>query len=379
VKQPKVSVIGAGPAGLMAAEVLAAGGAEVVVYDHMPAPARKFLLAGRGGLNLTHSEPLDALLGRYGEARDFLEPAIRAFPPDALVAWCNGLGIETFVGSSGRVFPKQMKASPLLRAWLKRLGELGVTLKSRERWEGFDGTPTIFAMGGASWPHLGSDAAWVPTFRTAGIRVNGFKPSNGRFLVHWTPLFRDRFAGTPIKNVSITYANNKVRGELMISKEGIEGGAIYALSRFMREAPGEPLQIDFRPDVTQAALTEKLERPRGKQSLSTYLRKTVGLTPVAISLMHETNTPMTAEGIKDVAVKILRPAGIAKAISSAGGVARTEVDENFQLLKIKGCYAIGEMLDWEAPTGGYLLQACFSTAVAAAKDFLQKQEIASLP
>jgi uncharacterized flavoprotein (TIGR03862 family) len=379
VKQPKVSVIGAGPAGLMAAEVLARGGAEVVIYDHMPAPARKFLLAGRGGLNLTHSEPLDALLGRYGEARDFLEPAICAFPPNALVAWCNGLGIETFVGSSGRVFPKQMKASPLLRAWLRRLESLGVTLKTRERWERFEGAPTILAMGGASWPHLGSDAQWVPVLRAAGIRVNGFKPSNSRFLVNWTPLFRNRFAGTPVKNVGITYANNKVRGELMISQEGIEGGAIYALSRFMREAPGEPLQIDLRPDVTTAALAERLAKPRGKESLSTYLRKTVGLTPVAISLLHETKTPITADGIKDVAVTILRPAGIARAISSAGGVARTEVDENFQLLKIKGCYAIGEMLDWEAPTGGYLLQACFSTAVAAAKDFLQKQEIASLP
>jgi uncharacterized flavoprotein (TIGR03862 family) len=379
VKPLKVSVIGAGPAGLMAAEVLAQGGADVVIHDHMPSPARKFLLAGRGGLNLTHSEPLDALLGRYGEAKDFLEPAVRAFPPDALVAWCNGLGIETFVGSSGRVFPKQMKASPLLRAWLKRLSTLGVTLKSGERWEAFDGTPTILAMGGASWPHLGSDAAWVPTLRTAGIRVNGFKPANSRFLVNWTPLFRDRFAGTPIKNVSITYANNKVRGELMISKEGIEGGAIYALSRFMREAPGEPLQIDFRPDVTQVALAEKLSRPRGKQSLSTYLRKTVGLTPVAISLMHETQTPMTAEGIKDVAVKILRPAGIARAISSAGGVARNEFDENFRLLKLKNTYAVGEMLDWEAPTGGYLLQACFSTAVAAAHDLLAKHASANAP
>jgi uncharacterized flavoprotein (TIGR03862 family) len=249
----KVSIIGAGPAGLMAAEVLAQGGAEVVIYDHMPSPARKFLLAGRGGLNLTHSEPIEAMLSRYGEAKNFLEPAIRAFPPDALVAWCNGLGIETFVGSSGRVFPKQMKASPLLRAWLKRLGELGVTLKSSERWGTLDGTPTILAMGGASWPHLGSDAAWVPALRSAGVRVNGFKPANSRFLVNWTPLFRDRFAGTPIKNVGITYANNKVRGELMISKEGIEGGAIYALSRFMREAPGEPLQIDLRPDVTWQA------------------------------------------------------------------------------------------------------------------------------
>ena len=371
VKQHKVSVIGAGPSGLMAAEVLAKGGVEVTILDHMPAPARKFLLAGRGGLNLTHSEDLEIFLTRYGEAKDFLEPAIRSFPPQALVEWCHGLGIETFVGSSGRVFPKQMKASPLLRTWLKRLENLGVTLKTRERWQGFDGTPTILAMGGASWPHLGSDAAWVPILRAAGIRVNGFKPSNSRFLVDWTPLFRNRFAGTPVKNVALTYANNKVRGELMISQEGIEGGAIYALSRFMREAPGQPLQIDLRPDVTSASLTEKLLKPRGKESLSTYLRKTAGLSPVAISLLYETKTPVTAEGIKDVAVNILRPAGIARAISSAGGIARSELNQNFQFLKFPSSYAVGEMLDWEAPTGGYLLQACFSTAVAAGRSILE--------
>ena len=367
----KVTVVGAGPAGLMAAEVLAAGGMEVTILDHMAAPARKFLLAGRGGLNLTHSEPVDTLLTRYGDAKDFLAPAIRVFPPEALIAWCNGLGIETFVGSSGRVFPKQMKASPLLRAWLHRLQGLGVTLKTRTRWEGFDGTPTVLAMGGASWPHLGSDAAWVPILRAAGIRVNGFKPANSRFMVNWTPLFRDRFAGTPVKNVGLTYANNKVRGELMISQEGIEGGAIYALSRFMREAPGEPLQIDLRPDMTITALAEKLNKPRGKESLSTYLRKTVGLPPVAISLLHETKTPISAEGIKGLALNLLRPAGIARAISSAGGLALTEIDENFQFLKFKNCYAVGEMLDWEAPTGGYLLQACFSTAVAAARNCLE--------
>ena len=371
VKQHKVTVVGAGPSGLMAAEILAKGGVEVTILDWMPAPARKFLLAGRGGLNLTHSEPLESFLTRYGEAREFLEPAIRAFPPEALIEWCHGLGIETFVGSSGRVFPKQMKASPLLRAWLRRLESLGVTLKTRERWQGFDGTPTILAMGGASWSHLGSDAAWVPVLRAAGIRVNGFKPANSRFLVNWTPLFRNRFAGTPIKNVGLTYAGNKVRGELMISQEGIEGGAIYALSRFMRDAPGEPLQIDLRPDVTLASLTKKLARPRGKESLSTYLRKTAGLPPVSISLLHETKTPVSAEGIKDVAVKILRPAGIARAISSAGGVARTELDENLQFLKFPNCYAVGEMLDWEAPTGGYLLQACFSTAIAAAQNCLE--------
>ncbi len=302
---------------------------------------------------------------------NFSSPPFAPSRREALIEWCHGLGIETFVGSSGRVFPKQMKASPLLRAWLRRLESLGVTLKTRERWQGFDGTPTILAMGGASWPHLGSDAGWVPILRAAGIRVNGFKPSNSRFLVNWTPLFRNRFAGTPVKNVALTYANNKVRGELMISQEGIEGGAIYALSRFMREAPGQPLQIDLRPDLTVANLAERLSKPRGKESLSTYLRKTAGLSPVAISLLHETKTPMTAEGIKDVAVNILRPAGIARAISSAGGVARSELDRNFQFLKFPNCYAVGEMLDWEAPTGGYLLQACFSTAVAAGRNILE--------
>ena len=363
-------MIGAGPAGLMAAEILATGGAAVTIHDHMPAPARKFLLAGRGGLNLTHSEPLESFLSRYGEAQAKLEPAIRAFPPEALIAWANGLGIETFVGTSGRVFPKQMKASPLLRAWLRRLESLGVKLVTRSPWEGFDGTPTILALGGASWPHLGSDAQWVPILRAAGITVNPFKPANSRFLVNWSKLFRDKFGGTPVKNVALSYAGHRVRGEIMISQEGLEGGAIYALSKGMREKPGHPLMIDLRPDLKFEELNERLQRPRGKDSMSNYLRKIAGLSPVAISLLRETKTEATAAGIKQVPVQILRPAGIARAISSAGGVALDEVDANFQLIKKPGCYAVGEMLDWEAPTGGYLLQASFSTAVAAAKDCL---------
>ncbi len=358
----------------MAAEVLAKGGASVTIHDHMAAPARKFLLAGRGGLNLTHSEPLDRFLERYGEAKAFLEPAIRAFPPDALIEWANELGIETFVGSSGRVFPKQMKASPLLRAWLKRLDGLGVQLQTRARWQGFDGTPTILAMGGATWPHLGSDAAWVPILQAAGISVNPLKPSNGRFLVNWSPVFRQRFAGAPIKNVALTYAGHRVRGEVMISHEGIEGGAIYALSRGMREVPGHPLVIDLRPDLTADALSARLARPRGKDTQSNYLRKVAGLVPVAISLLRETGTAADAAGIKALPLQILRPAGIARAISSAGGIAREELDANFQLKKLPGVYAVGEMLDWEAPTGGYLLQACFSTAVSAARALLRSGE-----
>lgn len=371
MQQFEVTIVGAGPAGLMAAEVLARGGAHVTILDHMPAPARKFLLAGRGGLNLTHSEPLEALLERYSEAKDFIAPTIRAFPPAALVEWVNGLGIETFVGSSGRVFPKQMKASPLLRAWLRRLDSLGVVLKTRTRWEGFDGKPTILAMGGASWPQLGSDAEWVPILRAANIRVNGFKPANSRFLVNWTKLFRDKYAGTPVKNVALNYAGQKVRGEIMISSEGIEGGAIYALSRFMREQPGEELQVDLRPDLSVEQLAERLARPRAKQSQTNFLRKVAGLSPVGISLIYESKIAITAENIKTVPIKILRPASLARAISSAGGVALTELDENFKIKSMKNTYAIGEMVDWEAPTGGYLLQACFSSAVAAANACLK--------
>lgn len=369
-----VNIIGAGPAGLMAAEILATAGHKVTIHDHMPAPARKFLLAGRGGLNLTHSEPLDAFLERYGEAQSFLEPAIRVFPPEALIGWANGLGIETFVGTSGRVFPKQMKASPLLRAWLRRLDGLGVTLVTRSRWQGFDGTPTILALGGASWPQLGSDAAWLPLFAAKGITVHPFKPANSRFLVHWSPVFREKFAGTPVKNVALTYAGKRVRGELMISQEGIEGGAIYALSKGLREKPGHPVMIDFRPDLTEDVLAQRLQKPRGKHSLSNYLRKVAGLSPVAINLLRETGTAPDARGIKAMPLKLERPAGLARAISSAGGVAREEVDEHFQLHKAPLTYCVGEMLDWEAPTGGYLLQACFSTAVRAARHLASQLE-----
>jgi uncharacterized flavoprotein (TIGR03862 family) len=260
-----------------------------------------------------------------------------------------------------------MKASPLLRAWLRRLQGLGVSLHSRSPWTGFDGGPAILALGGASWPHLGSNAAWVPAFRDKGIEVSPFQPSNSRFMVNWSPVFSAKFAGQPVKNIALTYGGTRVRGEVMISKDGIEGGAIYALSRHLRDAPGQPLLIDLRPDLSEEALAAKLARPRGKDSLSTFLRKAAGLSPPAIGLLRETATTPDAKGIKSLALTLGPPMGLERAISSAGGVAQGEVDPHFQLIKAPGVYCVGEMLDWEAPTGGYLLQACFSTAVWAAR------------
>ncbi len=366
----RVTVVGAGPSGLMAAQVLVEGGAHVTVLDHMKSPARKFLLAGRGGLNLTHSEPLERFLPRYGQAREKLEPAIRSFTPDDLRAWCARLGIETFVGSSGRVFPKQLKASPLLRAWLRHLDGLGVKLETQREWKGFDGGSTILAMGGATWPHLGSNAAWAPILSGLGVDVKPFQPANGRFRVSWSSHIAERHAGAPLKNISAAYRGRAARGEIVLSREGIEGGAVYLLSSIMRDEPGEPLVVDLKPDLTLEAIAKRLERPRGKDSGSTFLRKALGLSPAAIALIHEARKPVTAELVKALPIPIEGPAGLDRAISSAGGVSLDEVDANFQLLKVPGCYAVGEMLDWEAATGGYLLQACFSTAVAAARHCL---------
>jgi predicted Rossmann fold flavoprotein len=357
----QVRVVGAGPAGLMAAEILASTGLSVTIVDHHKHPARKFLLAGRGGLNLTHSEPLAYFLKRYSSGREWLEPAIRVFPPDALRAWCHGLGIETFVGSSSRVFPKGMRASPLLRAWLRRLQSLGVTLQSQSPWTGFDDIPTILALGGASWPELGSDAAWVKIFESAGVGVNPLQPSNGRQLMTWSDHFSSRFAGTPLKNVDVTVAGRTVRGEVMITRDGIEGGAVYSLSPQFRTS--SIMLIDLKPDMSAAVLSERMAFPQGKQSRSNYWRKVAGLSPIAISLMREASS----ENPKHVTITTKGPAAISRAISTAGGVAASEFDEHFRLRKFPNTFVVGEMLDWDAPTGGYLLQACFSTAYVAAK------------
>jgi uncharacterized flavoprotein (TIGR03862 family) len=396
-----VAVVGAGPAGLMAAEVMAQAGARVTIYDRMPAVGRKFLLAGRGGLNLTHSEPFDGFLARYGTATPRLRGAIEAFTPEKLRAWCEGLGQETFVGSSGRVFPRTLKASPLLRAWLRRLGHAGVVFRPRHRWVGWadDGalmfdTPagvvteradaTVLALGGASWPKLGSDGSWTEIMMHAGIGLAPLRPANAGVLVNWSEVFRSRFEGAPLKRIALSLDGQTARGEALVTRAGLEGGAIYALSAAIRSAidgKGDAiLQIDLHPDLTAEALTKKLGAVRGKQSLSTFLRKTANLAPVAIGLLHEAQAgdarvaalppEALAALIKAVPVRLTGVADIAKAISTAGGIAFDELDANYMLRRRPGTFVAGEMLDWEAPTGGYLLQACFATGVAAGQGAL---------
>lgn len=396
MSDPDIAIIGAGPAGLIAAERLAAAGHRVAIYERMASPARKFLLAGRGGLNLTHSEPLDALLDRYGEARGWLEPAIRAFPPQALRDWADGLGAESFIGSSGRIFPRAMKASPLLRARLARLDGLGVQLHPWRLWTGWDGSgalrfaprddgeeivrarATLLALGGASWPRLGSDGSRVKLLTEKGVAIAPLRPANAGFSVAWSPLMRERFAGQPLKRIALSFAGQRVLGEAMIDAGGIEGGAIYALSGPLRETialEGEAtLAIDLRPDLSEAELAIRLAKRRPGETMSNHLRKAAGLSPAAAAVLREaTNGSLPAEPnalaglIKAAPVRLTGMALIARAISTAGGIPAEEIDRDFMLKRLPGVFVAGEMLDWEAPTGGYLLQACFATGVAAAE------------
>jgi uncharacterized flavoprotein (TIGR03862 family) len=401
--ETKVAVIGAGPAGLMAAEVLAQGGADVTVYDAMPSAGRKLLMAGRGGLNLTHSEPLSAFLARYREAASNLAAAIAAFTPQALRDWSEALGQPTFVGSSGRVFPQAFKASPLLRAWLRRLDSIGVQFALRHRWTGWDAngrltfqTPdgprdieasaTVLALGGASWPRLGSDGAWAESLAARGVKIAPLRPANSGFTVAWSDIFRDRFEGQPLKGVALSFGAHNVRGEAIVTRSGIEGGAIYALSAELREAiaaSGQAtLRIALRPDLDMTDLIARLSAPKGKQSLSNFLRKAAHLSPVAIGLLQEAArtsgvSPVSlsptdlAHLINAVPVQLTGTAPIARAISTAGGIAFDELDADFMIRRLPGVFAAGEMLDWEAPTGGYLLQASFATGAAAGRGALK--------
>lgn len=390
------AVIGGGPAGLAAAEVLAQAGHAVTLYDRMPSVGRKFLIAGRGGLNLTHSEALPAFLARYHPEGGTLAGAITAFPPDALRGWCDDLGQPTFVGSSGRVFPERFKASPLLRAWLQRLEGLGVRIRTRHRFTGWAASggpvfetpegrietahrPVLLALGGASWPRLGSDGTWVPLLEGEGVAVAPLKPANVGFTVPWTPVFAERFAGTPLKRIALAIDGTSVRGEAVISADGIEGGAIYALSRILRAATerGDAvMHLDLRPDLAAAPLAKSLRDPKPGLSLANRLRKDAALPPVGIGLLREAAHPLpvTAEAlaalIKAVPIRLLAPRGLDRAISTAGGVDGRELDARFMLARRPGTFVAGEMLDWEAPTGGYLLQGAFASGRAAAEGML---------
>jgi len=392
----------------MAAEVLSQRGVKVNVYDSMPSLGRKFLLAGKSGLNLTHSEPFEKFISRYGNRKAEVETWLRDFTPDDLREWARGLGVETFVGTSGRVFPLGMKASPLLRKWLKRLGEAGVKFHLRHRWNGViaaeggglsmkfeapDGIKTVnadavvLALGGGSWRRLGSDGAWVNWLSQAGVKVEALKPSNCGFDAAWSPFFKEKFDGHPVKSAVLSFGAFRQQGEFIITKEGVEGSLIYAASAMLRDKILENgkavMHLDLAPDKTEAQLIEKLNKPRGPRSMASHLEKTVGMKGVKAGLLREF-VPKTefddmerlAFYIKRLPVTLTAPRPLDEAISSAGGVTFESLDENLMLKAWPGIFCAGEMLDWEAPTGGYLLTACFAsgrTAGAGVTKWLERK------
>lgn len=392
-----IAIIGGGPSGLAAAEILSAHGHDVTVYEAMPTVARKFLLAGKSGLNITHSEPYERFRTRYGSSGSRLIPALDAFTPEDICQWTEALDIEVFTGSSGRVFPKRMKASPLLRNWVARLEAQGTKILKRHRWKGFSGdtllfdTPegekqispdtTLLALGGASYPRLGSDAAWVPWLKEKNISIAPFQSANCGFDVDWSTVFRERFAGAPIKSVAVTSPAGRIEGEFVISQHGIEGSLIYAHTAALRDQLNNTGTASLYLDLTPARSVERLIRDLTKQgsksSFSNRLRKATGLEGVKAALLrelvpdaHMLSAENLAQQIKNLAVPLLRPRPIAEAISSAGGIVWDEVSDNYMLHKLPGVFVAGEMLDWEAPTGGYLLTACFATGRAAAQGML---------
>ena len=403
--QKSVAIVGGGPAGLMAAEVISTrgGAVSVDVYDAMASLGRKFLMAGKGGLNLTHSEPFEGFLSRYGERRAWIEPLLRRFGPEELRQWAQGLGIETFVGTSGRVFPVGMKASPLLRAWLKRLGDSGVTFHPRHKWAGKvsaeDGglslsfaTPAgekevqadavLLALGGGSWSRLGSDGAWVPWLRSLGAEVEPLRPSNCGFDVAWSPYFRQRYEGHPVKSVVLSFGPFQQQGEFIVTRNGVEGSLIYAASAPLRDeiyTRGKAIiSLDLAPSRSGEWLAEKLSRPRGSRSLASHLEKTVNITGVKAGLLHEflskedlANPERLAYFIKQLQIPLIGIRPLEEAISSAGGVTFESLDEHLMLRCLPGVFCAGEMLDWEAPTGGYLITACMASGYTAGQGVIR--------
>jgi uncharacterized flavoprotein (TIGR03862 family) len=397
-----VVIVGAGPAGLMAADVLSQAGVAVWVYDAMPSVGRKFLLAGKGGLNLTHSEPFDLFASRYGERRAQLEPLLRQFGPEQLRAWAQGLGIETFVGTSGRVFPTDMKAAPLLRAWLHRLRAAGVQFHMRHRWTGWDAdgkakftTPQgeqsvtadalVLALGGASWSRLGSDGAWVPLLQDKGVDIAPLAPANCGFDVQggWSEYFSSRFAGQPFKSVAITVGEFRRKGEFVATATGIEGSLVYAASALLRDAiaanGSAALTLDLLPDKTAEQVAADVAHPRGSRSLSSHLKSRLGLEGIKLALLHELlpkdaiqDPVRLAAAIKAVPITLAATRPIDEAISTAGGVRFDAMDEGLQLKALPGVFCVGEMLDWEAPTGGYLLTGCMASGQATAQRVLAR-------
>jgi uncharacterized flavoprotein (TIGR03862 family) len=396
-----VAVIGAGPAGLMAAEVLSSAGVAVDVYDAMPSAGRKFLLAGKGGLNLTHSEPFDLFASRYGARRPQVEPLLREFDAQALREWALGLGVDTFVGTSGRVFPAEMKAAPLLRAWLHRLRAAGVRFHMRHRFLGWAAsgelrfaTPAgetasaadavVLALGGASWPRLGSDGAWVALLRERGVEVAPLLPANCGFDVRggWSEHFASRFAGQPFKSVAIRFGAFHRQGEFVATATGVEGSLVYAVSAALRDevlAQGSAtFELDLAPGRSAAQVLAEVAHPRGSRSLSSHLKGRLKLDPIKLALLHELLTKeelhdpvRLAAAIKALPLTVAAPRPVQEAISTAGGVRFEALDGNQMLRALPGVFCAGEMLDWEAPTGGYLLTACFATGRAAAHGVLR--------
>lgn len=397
VETVDVAIIGAGPAGLMAAEKLSVAGHQVTLFEQMATPGRKLLMAGRGGLNLTHGESMAAFLTRYGAAEARFRRFLASFSPADLRTWADGLGAETFVGSSERVFPRAMKASGLLRAWLGRLRQQGVSLHLQHRWLGWQGNillfragdgserrvaakATILALGGASWPKLGSDGLWQGWLRERRVTVHDLVASNCGIDIGWSSHFRDHFAGQPLKAVAVEIGGERRRGEVMLTSYGLEGGPIYALSAVIRDRlrrEQASLTLDLKPDLTVGQLAQRLSMRRHGQSFSQFLKKSLHLPAPSYALLREVQSGQADEALTEdpfalahrlkalpLSIAAMRP--VEEAISSAGGIAFEALDDDLMLRSLPGVFACGEMLDWEAPTGGYLLQGCFATAVIAA-------------